>query len=231
MRRICIPATLIAPILAGAISGSALAQSLRPSFTPDGMSQAAPQVASKRIVHAHKVAPTIALQPAPSRSAAVPQSYAAPMAAPPPANPGLHDFFATIFAGPILLSRAFRPSEPSYGSPAYPPQGYVQQAYAAPNQTDPRDGAIDPKFLRQEVDYPGREAPGTIIVDTSNKFLYLIEDGGRASRYGIGVGRPGFLCAGTKTITAKRKWPDWRPPTEMLARRPDLLRFMPGGIG
>jgi len=106
-------------------------------------------------------------------------------------------------------------------SPAYAPQ-----AYAAPN--DPRDGPIDPKFLRQEVAYPGREAPGTIIVDTANKFLYLIEGGGRALRYGIG--RPGFLWAGVKTVTAKREWPGWRPPGEMIARRPDLPRFMPGGI-
>ena len=106
-------------------------------------------------------------------------------------------------------------------SPAYAPR-----AYAAPN--DPRDGPIDPKFLRQEVAYPGREAPGTIIVDTANKFLYLIEGGGRALRYGIG--RPGFLWAGVKTVTAKREWPGWRPPAEMIARRPDLPRFMPGGI-
>jgi lipoprotein-anchoring transpeptidase ErfK/SrfK len=89
---------------------------------------------------------------------------------------------------------------------------------------------VDAKFLRQEVAYPGREPPGTIIVDTANKFLYLIEDGGRALRYGIGVGRPGFLWAGVKTVTSKREWPDWRPPAEMLARRPDLPRFMPGGI-
>jgi lipoprotein-anchoring transpeptidase ErfK/SrfK len=62
------------------------------------------------------------------------------------------------------------------------------------------------------------------------KFLYLIEGGGRALRYGIGVGWPGFLWAGVKTVTAKREWPDWRPPAETLVRRPDLPRFMPGGI-
>ena len=110
-----------------------------------------------------------------------------------------------------MLSHAFRPGESTYY--AAPPgnhfAGYAPQAYAAPN--DPRDGPIDPKFLRQEVAYPGREAPGTIIVDTANKFLYLIEGGGRALRYGIGVGRPGFLWAGVKTVTAKREWPAWRP--------------------
>ena len=123
------------------------------------------------------------------------------------------------------------PTESSYGaSPVYAPQSYGPQAYAAPYQTDARDGPIDPKYFRQQVAYPGREAPGTIIVDTTNKFLYLIEDGGRALRYGIGVGRPGFLWAGIKTVTAKREWPDWRPPAEMLSRRPDLPRYMPGGI-
>jgi lipoprotein-anchoring transpeptidase ErfK/SrfK len=172
----------------------------------------------------------------PARAAALPQddlaAAAQTYAAPGAPNRGLQDFFATIFAGPILLSRAFRPGE----SATYaPPRGngsptYAPTAYAAPNQSDPRDGPIDPKFLRQEVAYPGREAPGTVIVDTANKFLYLIEAGGRALRYGIGVGRPGFLWAGVKTVTAKREWPDWRPPAEMIARRPDLPRFMPGGI-
>jgi lipoprotein-anchoring transpeptidase ErfK/SrfK len=132
-----------------------------------------------------------------------------------------------------MFAHALRPDESAYYatqqgvSPAYAPQSY---AYASPNQTDPREAPIDPKYLRQEVAYPGREAPGTVIVDTANKFLYLIEGGGRALRYGIGVGRPGFLWAGVKTVTAKREWPDWRPPAEMLARRPDLPRFMPGGI-
>jgi lipoprotein-anchoring transpeptidase ErfK/SrfK len=97
------------------------------------------------------------------------------VAAPPPENRGLHDFFATIFAGPILLPRAFRPNESPYGaSPVYAPQSYGPQAYAAPYQADARDGPIDPKFLRQQVAYPGLEAPGTIIVDTTNKFLYLV---------------------------------------------------------
>ena len=234
MRRI-----YIAAILAGTFSGPALAQSLRPSFAPDGASQFT-QSAPQRVVHTQKAAPTIARKPARLASAAMPQSnstvmtqtYAAPAAAPAPPNRGLNDFFATIFAGPIMLAHAFRPVESTYyaAPPVSAPPAYAPQAYATPNQTDPRDGPIDPKFLRQDVAYPGREAPGTIIVDTANKFLYLIEDGGRAMRYGIGVGRPGFLWAGVKTVTAKREWPDWRPPTEMIARRPDLPRFMPGGI-
>jgi lipoprotein-anchoring transpeptidase ErfK/SrfK len=102
--------------------------------------------------------------------------------------------------------------------------------YAARGQSD--EGAhpqLDPRYLPQSVAYGGSEAPGTIIVDTPNHYLYLVEAGGIARRYGIGVGRPGFTWAGVKTISAKREWPDWRPPPEMLQRRPDLPVFMAGG--
>jgi lipoprotein-anchoring transpeptidase ErfK/SrfK len=91
------------------------------------------------------------------------------------------------------------------------------------------DYAIAPQFQRQLVSYRGPERPGTIIVDTNEKFLYLVQAGGRAIRYGIGVGRPGFEWAGRKTVSMKREWPDWRPPSDMIRRRPDLPRYMPGG--
>jgi len=89
--------------------------------------------------------------------------------------------------------------------------------------------AVDPKYNKQLVSYSGREKPGTIVIDTREKFLYLVQENGQALRYGVGVGRPGFLWSGTKTVTNKREWPDWVPPPEMLARRPDLPRFMEGG--
>ena len=88
---------------------------------------------------------------------------------------------------------------------------------------------IDPRFLRQEVDYSGPHKPGTIVIDTPNKHLYLVEAGGRALRYGIGVGRPGFEWSGVKSISRKAEWPDWTPPPEMLLRRPDLPQHMDGG--
>jgi lipoprotein-anchoring transpeptidase ErfK/SrfK len=88
---------------------------------------------------------------------------------------------------------------------------------------------VDPKFDRQVVAYTGEEQPGTVIIDTPNKFLYLVQDDGKAMRYGIGVGRPGFTWAGVKEITAKREWPDWIPPDDMLHRQPGLPRFMAGG--
>lgn len=82
---------------------------------------------------------------------------------------------------------------------------------------------------RETVSYPGNHAPGTIIVNTSERRLYLVQDGGTALRYGIGVGRIGFTWAGTTAVSAKKEWPDWTPPSQMLKRRPDLPRFMKGG--
>ena len=87
----------------------------------------------------------------------------------------------------------------------------------------------EPKFRRQEVEYSGPEPAGTIIVDTPDRFLFLVEPNGRALRYGIGVGRPGFEWAGVKRISRKSEWPDWTPPAQMLLRRPDLPRHMAGG--
>ena len=74
-----------------------------------------------------------------------------------------------------------------------------------------------------------RKAPAPIVIDTPNKFLYLVQGDGKALRYGVGVGRPGFTWSGVKTISAKKEWPAWTPPPEMLARRPDLPRHMEGG--
>jgi lipoprotein-anchoring transpeptidase ErfK/SrfK len=87
------------------------------------------------------------------------------------------------------------------------------------------------RFKRQVVNYPTREAPGTIIIDTPNTYLYLVLGNGRALRYGIGVGREGFAWAGVQSISKKAEWPDWTPPPEMLARQPYLPRFMAGGPG
>jgi len=81
---------------------------------------------------------------------------------------------------------------------------------------------IDPQFLRKNVAYATKEPPGTVVVDPANHFLYYVEGGGRATRYGVGVGREGFVWTGEATIKNKQEWPDWYPPKEMIARRPDL---------
>lgn len=82
---------------------------------------------------------------------------------------------------------------------------------------------------RTTVSYPSPERPGTIVINTRERRLYFLLGEARAIRYGIGVGRDGFTWSGVKTVTAKREWPDWTPPEQMLRRRPDLPRYMPGG--
>ena len=96
----------------------------------------------------------------------------------------------------------------------------------------PDDNAeMSPELQRQMVSYRTNEIPGTIIVHTSERFLYVIQPNGRAIRYGIGVGRDGFQWQGLLRITRKQEWPDWTPPPEMIARQPYLPRFMAGGPG
>ena len=89
-----------------------------------------------------------------------------------------------------------------------------------------------PERLRRAiVNFDTREAPGTVIIDTGNTVLYYVLGGGRAIRYGVGVGREGFTWSGVQTISRKAEWPDWHPPAEMVARQPYLPRFMAGGPG
>jgi lipoprotein-anchoring transpeptidase ErfK/SrfK len=90
---------------------------------------------------------------------------------------------------------------------------------------------LAPEYQKQMVYYRSTEAPGTIIISTAERHLYLIQGNGRALRYGIGVGRDGFQWQGMVSITKKAEWPDWTPPPEMIARQPYLPRFMAGGPG
>jgi len=83
---------------------------------------------------------------------------------------------------------------------------------------------------RSTVSFATNYAPGTIVVNTAERRLYLVLSSGQALRYGIGVGRDGFRWSGTHRISAKKEWPSWTPPSQMLARRPDLPRHMEGGI-
>ena len=122
---------------------------------------------------------------------------------------------AQVDLDPLGLGALFGQQQPFGGS---------EPAPAAPMRA-----GINPIYQRQVVAYDGRERPGTVVIDTPDKFLYLIEGNGRAIRYGIGVGRPGFTWAGIKTVSRKAEWPGWTPPKEMLKRRPDLPRHMVGG--
>jgi len=154
-------------------------------------------------------------------------AYAAPQQAAPHGSYG-GGFIEMLMTG---QNPAPQQSQPYYGrQSAYPAQASQMTAYADPQAAAaaPRR-EIDPMFQRQEVAYEGHEQPGTIVIDTPNKFLFLVQPGGRATRYGIGVGRPGFAWSGVKTISRKAEWPDWTPPGEMLLRRPDLPKHMEGG--
>jgi lipoprotein-anchoring transpeptidase ErfK/SrfK len=106
-----------------------------------------------------------------------------------------------------------------------------QPSVEAVPQDDSATFELPARLRRQVVSYQTREAPGTIIIDTPNTYLYLVLGNGQAMRYGIGVGRDGFTWSGVQQVTKKAEWPDWTPPPEMIARQPYLPRHMAGGPG
>ena len=108
------------------------------------------------------------------------------------------------------------------------PQAYATEAAQDESEAS---GVVDERFRRQMVNYATQHAPGTVVIDTPNTYLYYVMGGGKAVRYGIGVGREGFTWAGTQTVARKQEWPDWHPPAEMIERQPYLPRFMAGGPG
>ena len=109
----------------------------------------------------------------------------------------------------------------------------AQPATAPAYQYEDRRPQQDPQRVahptRAMVTYGGPHAPGTVVINTTERRLYLVMSGGKAMRYAVGVGREGFQWAGAQKISNKQEWPDWRPPVEMLQRRPDLPRYMAGG--
>jgi lipoprotein-anchoring transpeptidase ErfK/SrfK len=148
------------------------------------------------------------------------------------------------------------PFAPFAPRPSYQQPSPYEQREAVPTPIDPAQagayagtyGRVDDKFpiaavdlsriggefLRRAVYYPSNEPVGTVVIDPQRHFLYLVQGGGRALRYGVGVGREGFGWAGTATIHDKQEWPDWYPPKEMLARQPEIRRQMSelqSGIG
>jgi lipoprotein-anchoring transpeptidase ErfK/SrfK len=122
-----------------------------------------------------------------------------------------------VFALPISHALAQREQMSISDQPGYVPSAEEEE--------------LPPQFQRQVVFYRSSEAPGTIVIHTSERFLYVVQPNGRALRYGIGVGRDGFQWQGLLRITRKQEWPDWTPPPEMIQRQPYLPRFMAGGPG
>jgi lipoprotein-anchoring transpeptidase ErfK/SrfK len=125
---------------------------------------------------------------------------------------------AQLFPFPLLLA----PPAPFAPPPA---------TEAAPVEDEAAPFQLPARFRRQIVSYPTREAPGTIVIDTPNTYLYYVLGSGQAIRYGIGVGREGFTWSGVQQVSKKAEWPDWTPPPEMIARQPYLPRHMAGGPG
>ena len=152
-------------------------------------------------------------------------------------SPSLRAFGALLFASTMLLgttafsgaadaqSLGYATAEPEQLPQAYVPSPSEQ---ASPSE---QQSVVPARLRRAIVNLDSREAPGTVIIDTGNTVLYYVLGGGRAIRYGVGVGREGFTWSGVQTISRKAEWPDWHPPAQMIARQPYLPRFMAGGPG
>ncbi len=144
---------------------------------------------------------------------------------------------AAVAFGALALGTAFSTSATAAPLPLFPfflqPQTEMAPppVAAAPQDEERSTTELPARLKRQVVSYPTREAPGTVIIDTPNTYLYLVLGNGQAMRYGIGVGRDGFTWSGTQTITRKAEWPAWTPPPEMIQRQPYLPRHMAGGPG
>jgi lipoprotein-anchoring transpeptidase ErfK/SrfK len=149
--------------------------------------------------------------------------------------------FAVALLTLVAATASAAPTRPA--RPATPPAATPAPAAPASVMIDPEGrytGGRPPGSLyglfggaspvpRTTVSFAGNHAPGTIIINTTERRLYYVLENGQALRYGIGVGRIGFTWAGTTAVSQKREWPAWTPPAQMLKRRPDLPRYMPGG--
>jgi lipoprotein-anchoring transpeptidase ErfK/SrfK len=127
----------------------------------------------------------------------------------------------------IFMALAFSALIPTAPALAQRPDVGDQPGYVPTEQEE----ELPSEFRRQVVFFRTNEQPGTVVVHTSERFLYVVQGSGRAMRYGIGVGRDGFQWQGLQRISRKQEWPDWTPPPEMIERQPYLPRFMAGGPG
>ncbi|MGJ5178400.1 L,D-transpeptidase [Bradyrhizobium oligotrophicum] len=149
-----------------------------------------------------------------------------------------HLLLGVLVAGAIMAATPSRAASPAPLPFPFllPPVAAYEPPAAAPQIINPREDdaaayELPARLRRQVVTYATREAPGTVVIDTPNKYLYYVLGNGQAMRYGIGVGRDGFTWSGVQSVTRKAEWPDWTPPPEMIARQPYLPRHMAGGPG
>ncbi|BAM87923.1 conserved exported hypothetical protein [Bradyrhizobium oligotrophicum S58] len=147
--------------------------------------------------------------------------------------------FGMLVAGAIVAATPTQAASPAplpFPFLLPPPVSSYEPPAVAPQLITPREDEATPyelpaRLRRQVVNYATREASGTVVIDTPNKYLYYVLGNGQAMRYGIGVGRDGFTWSGVQSVTRKAEWPDWTPPPEMIARQPYLPRHMAGGPG
>ncbi|MEH2515055.1 lipoprotein-anchoring transpeptidase ErfK/SrfK [Bradyrhizobium sp. AZCC 1610] len=202
--------------MSGKISLALLASASCLCFTSEASAIDALPIAEPNVIYAR--------EPAPVRTASAERSQM---------GGGFIEFlFGDLPPGGRYQQQPAYQTQPDYGyggRRALLPPMDPQQSMHREEELDPAQRPLDPKYEKQVVEYRGKESPGTIVIDTPNKFLFLVQGDGKALRYGVGVGRPGFTWSGVKTVSAKKEWPAWTPPPEMLARRPDLPRHMEGG--
>jgi lipoprotein-anchoring transpeptidase ErfK/SrfK len=205
--------------MSGKISLALLASASCLCFSSEAFAIDASPIAEPAVIYAREPA-----QPAPVRMAAAERSQM---------GGGFIEFlFGDLPQGGRYQQQPAYQTQPDYGyggRRALLPPMDPQQSMRGEEEIDPAQRPLDPKYEKQVVEYHGKESAGTIVIDTPNKFLFLVQGDGKALRYGVGVGRPGFTWSGVKTVSAKKEWPAWTPPPEMLARRPDLPRYMEGG--
>jgi lipoprotein-anchoring transpeptidase ErfK/SrfK len=138
---------------------------------------------------------------------------------------------AGLVCAAALVSPAQAQFDPFRQDPLYANSyGYQQAQPQVQGQPGDEYRAQVAPIPRQLVSFDSKYSPGTIVISTEQRRLYYVTQQGEAISYGVGVGRPGFEWSGVKTITSKREWPSWTPPVEMLRRRPDLPRYMSGGL-
>jgi lipoprotein-anchoring transpeptidase ErfK/SrfK len=149
---------------------------------------------------------------------------------------GIADQWVMQLSGPvrpIVVRRIqrvqdFRPQRRLVSRDLQQDQQTQVQSVAYNNTANTQDfGRIDPQYLPQMVEYNSEKKAGTIVIDTNNRFLYLVMGGGKARRYGVGVGKPGFEWAGAHKITRKAEWPEWTPPKEMISREAAKGHYLP----
>jgi hypothetical protein len=238
---------VIAVALAG-LSGEAAAQSYPPLLPGDYYpATPAPYPPSRPYAGAPLPPLNVGAQPEPPRGPYGQAPYRDANGVPPqPYDPGYDEQFGEGPAGP------YSPAPPSFAREQFArppadlsgpggnlpgagpaPPGATEIAGLPPDDQPERGPAMElpPQLQRQLVDYITPQPAGTVIIDTPHTYLYLVLGGGKALRYGIGVGREGFTWAGTERVSRMTEWPDWHPPKEMIERQPYLPRFMAGGDG